>query len=372
MNAFEFDPRFPKSTCGAAGAIDRLPELLPRRDAKILLVSDQGLARLGLTTVVAERLESAGHPVTLFTELGGEPTLEDLASCRAAAERSGAEAVVGLGGGSAMDTAKAVAALAGTGLALAEAVGSERLPGRPLWLALVPTTAGTGAESTPNALFIDSERKRKVALVSRHLLPDLALLDPLLTVGLPPTITASTGLDALTHAVESFVSRRANPVSQAFSLQAVGLIAASLPAAVADGTDVEARAAMLAASYLGGAALTQAGTGAVHALAYSLGSRGVPHGVANGLLLPPVMRFNAPGCTEQVARLSAAVGSDFLGWVGALVNRLPVAHHLSELGLERADFPAMAEESLEHTRLLQNNPREWSVAAALSVLNEVE
>ncbi|MGE5509366.1 MAG: iron-containing alcohol dehydrogenase [Chitinophagales bacterium] len=368
MVPFEYLPRLPKKTVCAPGSVARLPELLEHRGAPLLLVSDRGLARLGLPAAVAQRLESAGFAVTSFTELAGEPTLADLEACRTLAEERGAAVVVGLGGGSAMDTAKGVAALAGSGRATEAVVGTELLPGRSLELALVPTTAGTGAEATPNALFIDAARRRKVAIVSRFLLPDLALLDPELTQGLPPSVTASTGLDALTHAVESFISRRANPVSQAFSLEAVRLLAASLETAVQRGSDLEARQATLVGSYLGGAALTIAGTGAVHALAYSLGSRGVAHGVANGLLLPHVMRFNAQSCPAQIDILSATVGGDFLAWVQALVDRLPFPKHLSELGIAESEIPAMAEESLEQTRLLQNNPRAWTALAARDIL----
>lgn len=369
MFDFEFVPKLPRRTHCAPERAGRLPEYLPAGAGPVLLVSDRGLARLGLPDGLRAVLERSGRKVSLFTDLAGEPTLADLNACVSQAEADGVGAVVGLGGGSALDTAKATAALLGAGLKAEEAVGADRLAGRATPLVLLPTTAGTGSEATPNALFLD-ERRQKAAIISPCLLPDVALLDPALTVGLPPTITASTGLDALTHAVESYLSRRANPVSRAFSAEAVRLVAGSLEAAVARGDDLEARAAMLTASYLGGAALTIAGTAAVHALAYSLGSRGVPHGVANGLLLPHVMRFNAPNCQPEFDRLSAVVGGNFLTWVEGLVRRLPVPHSLGELGLTSAEFAAMAEESLAQTRLLQNNPRAWSAEAALAILRE--
>lgn len=372
MEQFEYLPALPSRTICAAGALARLAELLPSAGSHVLLVSDRGLARLGLPERVAGELQSAGRTVTLFTDLAGEPTLADLEACRLIAESSGARAVVGLGGGSAMDTAKAVAALAGSGRTIDSAIGTEQITGRPLPLVLIPTTAGTGAEATPNALFINSEKLRKVAIVSRHLLPDVALLDPALTTGLPPAITAATGLDALTHAVESFISRRANPLSRSFSMESVHMVATSLERAVNNGADLEARGTMLNASYLGGAALTVAGTAAVHALAYSLGSRGVPHGVANGLLLPSIMRFNAPVCESQFKRLSAVVGEDFLTWVEGFVRKMPIPHSLSELNIAASEIPAMAAESLEQTRLLQNNPREWSEQAAREILEIVK
>lgn len=372
MSNFDYQPQLPKQTVCAPGAVSRLPEFLGTGRGAVLLVSDRGLARLGLPQRVQAELEQAGLEVTLFAELAGEPTLDDLEACRTLAERVQVRAVAGLGGGSAMDVAKAVAGLAGSGRPTGELLGTGLLSGRQLPLVLIPTTAGTGAEATPNALFIDPERKRKVALVSRHLLPDAALLDPSLTTGLPPAVTASTGLDALTHAVESFISRRANPVSQAFSAESIRLVAAALDRAVAQGEDLEARTSMLVASYLGGAALTVAGTAAVHALAYSLGSRGVPHGVANGVLLPHVMRFNAPACEKQLARLSALLGADALDWFDALVARMPIPHRLSELGLSADEIPDMARESLEQTRLLQNNPREWSAEAAAAILHKLE
>jgi alcohol dehydrogenase class IV len=371
MVEFEFSPRFPEKTVCAPGTVSRLPEFVGEGSGPVLVVSDRGLARLGLPERIQAVLEGAGRRVTLFADLAGEPTLADLEACRIQAEQAGAQAVVGLGGGSVMDTAKAVAALVGSGQETGAVLGTDLVARRSLPLVLVPTTAGTGAEATPNALFIDAARRRKVAIVSIHLLPDVALLDASLTLGLPAAVTAATGLDALTHAVESYLSRRANPVSQALSAGAVALAAGALDRAVAHGEDLGARSAMLSASFLGGTALTIAGTGAVHALAYSLGSRGVPHGVANGLLLPYVMRFNAPACEAELAQLSAVVGQDVLDWLAALVQRMPIPHTLADLQIAATEIPAMAEESLEHTRLLKNNPREWSAETARAVLEQV-
>ncbi|HHW15619.1 MAG TPA: iron-containing alcohol dehydrogenase, partial [Firmicutes bacterium] len=222
MHEFDFVPKLPRRTHCAPGSAGNLAAFLPAVTGPVLLVSDRGLARLGLPDGLRAVLERSGRKVSLFTDLAGEPTLADLNACVSQAEADGVGAVVGLGGGSALDTAKAVAALLGTGLKAEEAVGADRIAGRATPLVLIPTTAGTGSEATPNALFLD-QRRRKAALISPHLLPDVALLDPTLTAGLPPAVTASTGLDALTHAVESYLSRRANPVSRAFSAEAVRL-----------------------------------------------------------------------------------------------------------------------------------------------------
>jgi alcohol dehydrogenase class IV len=278
-----------------------------------------------------------------------------------------------------MDTAKLAAALANGKQTAAEVFGINRLSGRDLRLICLPTTAGTGAEVSPNAILLDEAAELKKGVVSPHLVPDAAFVDPQLTLSVPPTITAATGLDALTHCIEAYANRYAHPIVDIYALQGIRLISANLVRAVRDGGDVEARAALSLGSLFGGLCLGPVNTAAVHALSYPLGGRfHVAHGVSNAVLLPHVLRFNCPAAPERYAEISGALGVAGNGspqstaehgveFLSALARDCGVPQKLSEFGIPRAAIPALARAAMQVTRLLRNNLRPLSEADAVRI-----
>jgi alcohol dehydrogenase class IV len=318
---------------------------------------------------LVERLASEGLRVTVWDDLAGEPSIADFSDAMATARACEADGVIGLGGGSAMDVAKLVAALCDAGQQLNQVIGVDLLSGRALPLACIPTTAGTGSEVTPIAILGDEDEDLKKGVVSPHLVPDFAYLDPELTVSMPAAVTASTGIDALTHCIEAYANKLAHPVVDVFALEGIRLIANHLDRAFADGTDLVAREAMLRASYYGGLCLGPVNTAAVHALAYPLGGEfHIAHGVANSILLPHVLRFNleaAPARYAQIARaLGVAEGSDDeataqagIEFVAELSQRVGIPAGLTALGIGADAVPRMAQSAMKVTRLLERNVR---------------
>lgn len=335
---------------------------------RVLIVT--GAPIRALCRGLEDALAAQGCAAQLHEARDGEPTLEDLAAAIAAAERFGADAVVGFGGGSAMDVAKLVAALAGGRQRILDVVGIDLLAPRRLPLACIPTTAGTGSEATPIAIVEDSEALLKKGVVSPHLVPDFAYLDPELTRSMPRSVTAATGIDALTHCIEAYANRFAHPVVDAWAIEGIRLIAANIERACTDGDDLEARAAMLRASHLGGQCLGPVNTAAVHALAYPLGGEfHIAHGVANSLLLPHVLRFNLEAAPARYAAIAGALGiacsgddrADALRGIEE-IERLSAAigieRHLSAFGISSNTIPHMAAAAITVQRLLSRNLRE--------------
>jgi len=324
----------------------------------------------GLCEPLIAALQAAGLGVTVWDALTGEPSITDFQDAMAQARGCKADGVIGLGGGSAMDVAKLVAALADGRQPLEQVIGVDLLAGRALPLACVPTTAGTGSEVTPIAILGDEDEDLKKGVVSPYLVPDFAYLDPELTVSMPRAVTASTGVDALTHCIEAYANKFAHPVVDIFALEGMRLIARHLERACQDGTDLVAREAMLRASYYGGLCLGPVNTAAVHALAYPLGGEfHIPHGVANSILLPHVLRFNleaAPGRYSEIARAmgvpdgssdeaTARAGIEF---VAELSARVGIPGGLSGMGISANAIPRMAHSAMKVTRLLERNLRE--------------
>jgi len=361
-----------------AGAALRAADDLRARDARSVFLVTTG-PTLGLVQPLADALRGQGTQVTVWHDLAGEPTLAEFDAALAAARAVGADAVIGLGGGSAMDVAKLVAALADGAQAIRDVIGVDRLQGRALWCGCIPTTAGTGSEVTPIAILGDEDEDLKKGVVSRWLVPDAAYLDPLLTVSMPPAVTAATGLDALTHCIEAYANRFAHPLADVFALAGIRLVADHLARAVADGSDLVARAGMLRASLYGGYCLGPVNTGAVHALAYPLGGEfHIPHGVANSLLLPHVLRFNLEASPDRYADIARALGAAATGDPAAdaawgvehvidLSVRCGIKRRLSDFGIERDAIPRMAKAAMTVTRLLERNPRTLTEADATAI-----
>jgi alcohol dehydrogenase class IV len=367
------------------GSIRRLGEMVRKAGgSKVLLVVDPGFAKRGPVEEITGALEKEGIEWVRFDEVEPEPRIETADRCAEVARKAACNFVLGIGGGSAMDTAKAAAILATNGGKGRDYQGLNKVPRPGLPKGMVPTTAGTGSEVTFTAVFINEDEKKKAGINSPFLYPEISVLDPALTLGLPPAITASTGMDALTHAVESYTSKMASPISEMFSAEAIRRIGRSLRRAVENGADLSARSDMLLGSFLAGVGLANAGVTAAHSLAYPLGGMfRVPHGVANAMLLPPVMAFNAGWAPERFARIAEWLGEDTTGLsvteaaqrsveaVKLLARDIQIPQRLSDLGIPADTLSPMAEEALKVTRPLENNPRPLGQREAIQIYREI-
>jgi alcohol dehydrogenase class IV len=371
MQSFQFSygPRL----IAAAGAAAQLGSVLPR--GPCLFVTDAQLRHLGLADAALAALDAAGCEPVIFDAVEADPSRDTLLAAVAAGEAC--VSVVGFGGGSPMDVAKLAAYLLGTGEALEDLWGVGKALGRRLPLALVPTTAGTGSEATPVSIITVGGAEKK-GVSSPALVADWALLDPALTVGLPPSITAATGIDAMVHAIEAFTSARLkNPMSDLLAREALRLLAANLGRAIAAPSDLEARGAMLLGAHLAGVAFANAPVGGVHALAYPLGGHfHVPHGTSNALMLTHVLGHNMPSAMPLYAELGAmldpslaglgtqAQAQGFVETMAAICRKSGVPLRLSDVGVGAEHLDLLAREAMKQERLLVNNPCPISEADA--------
>ncbi|MCX7245248.1 MAG: iron-containing alcohol dehydrogenase [Burkholderiales bacterium] len=379
MPQFTFETT-PKIIC-EQGAAKRLGEIA--RDlgmSRVFLVTDIGLTKAGLIDGALTSLSDAGVKVTVFSDVLADPPEVSVQAAVQAAIAVGADGVIGFGGGSSLDTAKLVGLLAKTPQELPAIYGIGLARGPRLPLIQVPTTAGTGSEVTPIAILTTPSHEKK-GVVSPLLYPDVAVLDSLLTLGLPPAITAMTGVDAMVHAIEAFTSRsKKNALSDALAIKALQLLYANLPEAVSDGKDAQVRENMLLGSLLAGMAFANAPVGAVHALAYPLGGHyQLPHGLTNSLVLLPVLKFNLPAAEPLYAELGRAIlpelnsvsdalaAADFIEAIAAHVITMPYAQRLREVGVKEHELEMLARDAMNVQRLLINNPRDVQFEDALSL-----
>jgi alcohol dehydrogenase len=299
-----------KKIAFGVGSFDNLPDYLGELNARHpLVVMDPVLAASGLKDRVLNLWGGKGVKITVYDKVEPEPPIELADDGAKVAIKGKCDAVIGIGGGSAMDLGKAIAVLAANKGKAVDYLGLGKVPGPGLPKIMVPTTAGTGSEVTFTSVFVRKKLKKKEGMNSPYLYPELAVLDPLLTLSLPPHPTATTGLDALCHAIESYTSVNASPMSEMVSMEAIILIAENLRTCVHDGKNLDAREKMLLGSLYAGLGLANAGVTAVHSLSYPLGGKyGVAHGLANTLLLPHVMAYNLPGALEKFAQIAEAMG----------------------------------------------------------------
>ena len=358
------------------GATREIGALAAVHGRRALLVTDPGVRRAGLTGPAEASLAAAGVAVTVFDGVEPDPPVAVVEAAVAAGQ--GTDVVVAVGGGSALDTAKLAAYLLASPEPLDALYGVGLAKGRRLPLILAPTTAGTGSEVTPIAIVTTGESEKK-GVVSDRLLPDWAVLDPDLTLGLPPAVTAATGIDAMVHAIEAYTSRhRKNPLSDQLARQALGLLAGHIRRACADGGDREARGAMLLGSMLAGMAFANAPVAAVHALAYPVGALfHVPHGLSNALVLGPVLRFNRNAAGTLYGELAPlvdpgapATAEAFVAAMAALCRDCGVPGSLAAVGIGAGDLDRLAADAMKQTRLLVNNPREVTLADARALYTE--
>jgi alcohol dehydrogenase len=350
---------------------------------KPFVVVDRNLAAAGYEQKIEDILSAAKMKYVLYDKVEGEPPLEVADDAAGSARAGKCDAVVGIGGGSAMDVAKAVAVIVTNKGKAKDYLGLNTIPQPGLPKIMVPTTAGTGSEVTFTSVFIREDLKKKEGMNSPHLYPELALLDPVLTLTVPPAITATTGVDALCHAVESYLSIQASPLSEMISLEAIALIAENLRTCVHNGSDIDAREQMLLGSLYAGLGLANAGVTAVHSLSYPLGGRyGIPHGLANTVLLPAVMRFNLPSVIDKCATIAQVMGEYVedislrdaaelvVGSVEDLILDCTIYDSLETLGISREEFPELAKIAMTVARPLANNPRKVTVADAIEIYED--
>lgn len=334
---------------------------------------------LKLAAALKSELAGCGISVSEAPIVPAEPSFEDAQSARRWLEATSCEAVIGFGGGSVIDIAKIAAASAKLDGSLDSFVGNGLLPARAITLVAIPTTAGAGSEVSPNAIFLDTGAKSKKGIISPYLVPDAAFIDPELATSLPQQVTASTALDALSHCVEAYANRNAHPLVDVYALKGIELILNHLIVAINDPDDIEARSALALGSLYGGLCLGPVNTAAIHALSYPLGSEfGVPHGLANAMLMPHVLSFNAETAPERYAELARALklsetnddstaAAAFISTVRTLSEKCGLSMKISESGVTQGDIPAMATSALKIQRLLVNNLRELSTSDAESI-----
>ncbi|MFK8019388.1 MAG: iron-containing alcohol dehydrogenase [Pseudomonadales bacterium] len=371
--------------CIGAGSSKRTGELASALGMKhALIVCDPDIKSLGLLDQALESLENQKVKISIYSDVIADPPEHIVTAAAAEARMAGCDGVIGLGGGSSLDTAKLVAALIIGDQTLSEMYGVDQVRGKRAPLIQIPTTAGTGSEVTMVAI-VTTGGTTKAGVVSRTLLADKVILDPVLTKGLPPHITAATGIDAMVHAIEAYTSvRLKNPLSDMLARQALELMCGSIQLAVKDGSDMRAREAMLLGAMLAGQAFANAPVAAVHALAYPLGGNyHIAHGLSNSLVLPHVLRFNAKGAAELYHQLAPIILGDapLAGNARAVTEQLAQHFHalaaelglqtsLREMNIAESDLDMLAGEAMLQERLLINNPRPMTHADALGIYQQ--
>jgi len=320
-----------------------------------------------------------GKSILLDLSIQNEPTISDFNRVLSVASDFKPDMVLGIGGGSVLDVAKLVAAQLGNTQSLSEIIGIDLLAARRTLLACIPTTSGTGSEVSPNAILLDEKENMKKGVISPHLVPDLCYVDPELTITVPPSVTAATGVDAFTHCLEAYVNKNSHPFIDAYALEGMRLIAGSLKVAVEDGGNLEARSKLSTGSLYGGLCLGPVNTTAIHALSYPLGSKfHTPHGLSNALLLPAVMEFNLPMAVDRYARVAELLGvreypiaearaQAGIEAVKQLLASCGIPSSISDLGIPKDAIPEMAASAIKIKRLLDNNPRELSLKDAIQI-----
>lgn len=365
-----------KKTLLAQGAISQAgPEAKKLGAKKVLVVTDAGVIKAGLADTVRDSLSAAGLDVGVFDGIEPEPPARVIDQCAGEFRQGGYDLCLGLGGGSSLDSAKMVASLGVNPGSVLDYVGMDVVPQKGVPLILVPTTAGTGSEASRVTVLTDESDNTKKVVYSDYLLPDVSILDPALTMSMPPSVTADTGLDALVHAIEAYVSVNTTPYAEILSLQAIAMIARHMPQAYAKGSNLLARYNMLLAANLAGSAFSSGGLGAVHGLAYVLGTEyHMAHGRSNAIMLPHVMAFNLSGNLEKFANIAEAMGEDTMGLspyeaaalsveaVYSLMEAVNLSGRLGDYGISRDDLPKLVRGGMAQARLFVPNPRDLTEA----------
>lgn len=380
MKAFNFS--VPQEIIFGEGALARIGELLKKSSAKNpFLISGKNLTRLGVVDRVAKLAAEAGYTVEIFNDVEANPSVETVEKAVRAYKLSGCDCIIALGGGSPMDVAKAVGVVAVFGGSIKDYEGAGKVPGKITPIIAIPTTAGTGSEVTAFTVITDHERNYKLTVFSYELIPEYALLDPELIMSLPKSVAAATGVDALVHAIEAYLSKAGSPFTDSMAEKAMELMGGNLRQFVSDRSNREAAAAMLTGSMFAGLAFAWARLGNVHAMAHPLGGYfDVPHGVANAILLPVVMEFNAPADQGRYQKIYNYLVPDkvleekfvpevLVKELQELTASLGIPQKLKEVGVTEDKIPEMAADAMKSGNILVN-PRETTLEDVISLYFE--
>ena len=372
---------FPGKLVFGNGCLQQLPmELIALSCKKVFIITIEPL----LTQIenIKQKLEAEGIDVFTDTSVVQEPGFKDFELVMQQALSVNPDVVLGIGGGSVLDVAKLVAAQIGNTQTINEIVGIGQLKGRSTKLICIPATSGTGSEVSPNAILVDEADNQKKGIISPYLVPDMVFVDPLLTISVPPHITAATGLDALTHCLEAYTNKFAQPFIDMYAFEGMRLIAANIVEAVKNGSNAHAREQVAMGSLLGGFCLGPVNTAGVHALAYPLGSTfHLAHGLSNALLLPYIMEFNIPASPAKYAKVALALGVEpqatdlqtaekGVEKIKMLIEACDVPARLREVDIPQSAIGKMAEDAMKITRLLKNNPRPVSYQDAVDIYTD--
>ena len=381
MNIRDISIHFPSKLVFGKGKLDQLVnEILSLRARKALIITIEPLLPR-LDSLITE-LKSNSIETLVDLSITGEPYFSDFEKLFSKIASFNPDVVIGIGGGSVLDVAKLVAAQLENEQSLREYVGNGFLQGRIKKLICLPATAGTGSEVSPNAILVDDEDGQKKGIISPFLVPDVVIVDPLLTLSLPPSITAATGIDALTHCLEAYTNKFAHVMIDLYAYKGMQLISQNIVEAVGNGKNEDARTAVALGSVYGGICLGPVNTAAVHALSYPLGSMyHLAHGLSNALLLPYVMEFNLQTSVKRYAEVAVALGCDRqdddlatakggVTKIKDLIRDCGLPLHLREVGVKQEDIPAMAESAMKVQRLLKNNPRDLLIEDAINIYKE--
>lgn len=368
------------------GARKMLPEAIERLGKKkALVVTDPGLVKFGVAGMVTDVLDKAGISYEVFSDVKPNPTVTNVTNGIEAFRKAGADMIVAIGGGSSIDTAKGIGiVISNPDFAdIVSLEGCAPTKNKSVPIIALPTTAGTAAETTINYVIIDGEKQKKMVCVDPNDIPAVAIIDAELMYSLPKSLTAATGMDALTHAIEGYITKGAWEMSDMFEIEAVRMIARYLPVAVEEPDNADARNGMAVAQYIAGMAFSNVGLGLVHGMAHPLGSLfDVPHGVANALLLPTIMRFNKEECLDKYPAIARAMGVDTDGMtaeqasdaaceaVQALALKVGIPQHMAELGITENDIPRLAEQALADV-CTPGNPRDVTLDQIVELYRSV-
>ncbi len=382
----QYNLKMPHEVYSGEDALDNLKAILRGNGVKKAAVfTDKGIEGAGLLDLPMAKIRQTGVETVVLDDLPPEPTYAQAQALVDAFKASGADFIVAVGGGSVMDTAKLSSILATDEYGIKELLDDPKRGRKYVKTLMIPTTAGTGAEATPNAIVAVPEKQLKVGIVNDEMIADYVLLDAVMIKKLPRKIAAATGVDALCHAIECWTSNKSNPFSDMFAMQALDLILNHIMEACSDPEAMDAKNKMQIASFFAGVAITASGTTAVHALSYPLGGRyHIAHGVSNAILLAPVMRFNEPVCREKFAQAydrcvhgektcatEAEKSAYMVAWMERIVRDLEIPTSLKEFGVPTEDLDSLVEAGMQVTRLLVNNMREVTPADAKALYQEI-
>lgn len=380
-----YSMKIPSCVYAGAGSVQELRTILEKEKVrKVLLFTDKGIERAGLTDIPVGVLREAGVSYEIFDELKPEPAYQDVEKVAEQVNRSEGDIILAVGGGSVMDAAKLCSLLKGSEYSVRDLLSDPLLAGKRIKTVMMPTTCGTGAEATCNAIVAIPEEQSKKGIVNDAMIPDYVILDAQMIAHLPSPIVAATGVDALAHVVECYTSKKATPMSDSYALEGAKLIFRNLEKAYLDASDVQAKESLLLGAFYGGAAITGSGTTAVHALSYPLGGKyHIAHGVSNAILFAHVMEFNKDAISSRLAQLCDAVypelsgknsgekADHMIGRIAQIVKNTNIPTDLSEFGVKMEDLDFLVEAGSRQTRLLVNNRKELSLDDIRSIYLKV-